>query len=229
MASEQILADPARESLADKAYRLIEELIVNLDLSPGMALTEGDLCERTGIGRTPVREGIKRLSTEGLIVIRPRKGLFVSEVEPEEYVLVLETRRPLEQLLVASAVERATDEERAQLLTCAEEMLHFAREGDVKGYLRADKVFDEVLCAVSRNPYTARAVAPLQTMSRRAWSAFRGNERLEDSAILHRDLAQAVADSDSARADIAVKELMDHLTTYAVLQAERHRNAQQGY
>ncbi|GHB18367.1 GntR family transcriptional regulator [Pseudovibrio japonicus] len=221
MAIEQILATHKKESLADKAYRLIEELIVNLDLAPGMALTEGDLCERTGIGRTPVREAIKRLSTEGLIVIRPRKGLFVSEIETSEYVLVLETRKPLEQLLVASAVQRATPEERAALHECAEEILAQARAGDVKGYLRADKVFDEVLCAVSRNPFTARAVAPLQTMSRRAWSAFRGAEKLEDSAIRHHKLAEAVANNDTERAEAATIEMMDHLTSFAVKQAEK--------
>ncbi|OKL43075.1 GntR family transcriptional regulator [Pseudovibrio exalbescens] len=222
MAIDHLLAEHARESLADKAYRLIEELIVNLDLSPGMVLTESDLCERTEIGRTPVREAIKRLSTEGLIVIRPRKGLFVSEVEPAEYVLMLETRKPLEQLMVASAVKRATAQEREALAECAEEILKQARAEDVKGYLRADKIFDEVLCAVSRNPYTARACAPLQTMSRRAWSAFRGAEKLEDSAILHRDVAVALANNDADKAQEAITQLMDHLTHFAVEQAEQH-------
>ncbi len=221
MAIEQILATHKKESLADKSYRLIEELIVNLDLAPGMALTEGDLCDRTGIGRTPVREAIKRLSTEGLIVIRPRKGLFVSEIEASEYVLVLETRKPLEQLLVASAVKRATAEEREALHQCAEEILTQARAADVKGYLRADKVFDEVLCAVSRNQFTARAVAPLQTMSRRAWSVFRGAEKLEDSAVRHHDLAEALANNDAEKAEAAAVEMMDHLTNFAVKQAQK--------
>ena len=225
MAIEQILATHKKESLADKAYRIIEELIVNLDLAPGMALTEGDLCERTSIGRTPVREAIKRLSTEGLIVIRPRKGLFVSEVEHSEYVLVLETRKPLEELLVASAVQRATQEERAALFECAEDMIQQARAGDVKGYLRADKVFDEVLCAVSRNPFTARAAAPLQTMSRRGWSAFRGTEKLEDSAVRHHKLAQALLDNDAEKAQEATIEMMDHLTTFAVQEAEKASQA----
>ncbi|WP_068081989.1 GntR family transcriptional regulator [Polycladidibacter stylochi] len=215
MAIEDILSKHTKESLADKSYRLIEELIVNLDLVPGMALTEGDLCDRTDIGRTPVREAIKRLSTEGLIVIRPRKGLFVSEIAPSEYVLVLETRSPLENLLVASAVERASEEEREALQACADEMVAQAQAGDVKGYLRADKVFDEILALASRNPFTTRAILPLQTMSRWAWSVFRGNQKLVDSAQMHKNLAEAIAKNDPTAAQEAADAMMQHLSSFA--------------
>ncbi|WP_310620241.1 GntR family transcriptional regulator [Flexibacterium corallicola] len=215
MAQESNLPIRGKESLADKAYRLLEELIVNLDLSPGMPVTEGDLCEHLNIGRTPVREAIKRLSTEGLIIVQPRKGLFVSHIEPAEYVLVLETRRPLERLLVESVVLRATNEERAHLSLCGQEMMRLAKLGDVKGFLKADWAFDEVLCAVSRNPFTARSVAPLQTISRRAWSAFRGPERIIDSAMLHHALADAIAKQDVKMADQATCQLIDHLTAFA--------------
>ncbi|WP_068316663.1 GntR family transcriptional regulator [Polycladidibacter hongkongensis] len=215
MAIEDILPSHSKESLADKSYRLIEELIVNLDLTPGMALTEGDLCERTQIGRTPVREAIKRLSTEGLIVIRPRKGLFVSEITANEYVLVLETRSPLEELLVASVVERATDEQRAALVACGENMVEQAQAGDVKGYLRGDKVYDEILALASGNPFTSRAILPLQTMSRWAWSVFRRDQKLEDSAVAHLNLARAIAANDPETAVEATKAMMEHLTAFA--------------
>ena len=65
-------------SLADRAYRELEELIVALALVPGTAHSEGQLAERLAIGRTPVRESLHRLAREGLVVILPRRGILIS-------------------------------------------------------------------------------------------------------------------------------------------------------
>src|SRR5262245_56022986 len=69
------------QSLADKAYHEIRHLIVSLELPPGAVIDERDLIERLGIGRTPVREALRRLALERLVEVYPRRGMFVTGVD----------------------------------------------------------------------------------------------------------------------------------------------------
>ncbi len=73
-----------RESLTDRAYKRVEELVVTLQLEPGSVLSESALAQDLGIGRTPIREALQRLTREGLVVILPRKGILVSEINPRK-------------------------------------------------------------------------------------------------------------------------------------------------
>ncbi|MEE3092729.1 MAG: GntR family transcriptional regulator, partial [Pseudomonadota bacterium] len=89
-------------SLSDQAYEGLEEMIVTLHLEPGAVLSEAELSEQLGIGRTPIREALQRLAREGLVLILPRKGILVSEINPGKQLLLLEVRRELERLLARS-------------------------------------------------------------------------------------------------------------------------------
>src|SRR5689334_4351846 len=68
-------------TLTEKAYAQIEELIVTLQLPPGTVLSELVLADRLGIGRTPIREALQRLSRDGLVNILPRRGVLVSDID----------------------------------------------------------------------------------------------------------------------------------------------------
>ena len=94
--ADQKFVDEKTGSLTDQAYRELEELIVTMRLQPGAVLSETALSTRLGIGRTPIREALQSLAREGLIVILPRKGILVSEINPGKQLLVLEVRRELE-------------------------------------------------------------------------------------------------------------------------------------
>src|ERR1700710_1525253 len=93
-------------SFAEQAYDMLEEMIVTLVLSPGTILTEGELIEKTGLGRTPMREALQRLSDVGLIDIIPRQGTKVTEIDVADQLLLLEVRRELERLIATSAAQR---------------------------------------------------------------------------------------------------------------------------
>ena len=94
-------------SLAEQAYRLLEAKLVTLELAPGALVAEKDLVDRVGIGRTPVREAIQRLSAEGLLQVLPRKGLVVTPLLRSDLLQIIEVRRVLERLMVVKAAERA--------------------------------------------------------------------------------------------------------------------------
>src|SRR5207247_2256062 len=107
---------------ADIAYDTIESMIVTLQLKPGTPIVEAELMEITGLGRTPLREALMRMSSNGLIVQLPRRGLIVSDIEAAEHLTLIETRRVLERLIAASAARRATPQQRKEILTCAKKM-----------------------------------------------------------------------------------------------------------
>src|SRR5689334_4737953 len=105
---------PADRSLTDLAYAHLEEMIVTLKLKPGATVSEGELSVMTGIGRTPIREALQRLSREKLVNILPRRGIVVTEINAGNQMKLLEVRRELERLVARSAARRATDEERGR-------------------------------------------------------------------------------------------------------------------
>ena len=120
-------------TLTDRAYRELEEMIVTLQLSPGTVLSEQVLALRLKIGRTPIREALQRLARDGLVVIMPRRGIMVSEINLRLQLRLLEVRRELERLMAGLAAERATPEERREFAEVAEAMLAAAaKSGDKK-------------------------------------------------------------------------------------------------
>ena len=89
-------------TLTDRAYRELEEMIVTLQLLPGTVLSEQALALRLKIGRTPIREALQRLARDGLVVIMPRRGIMVSEINLKLHLRLLEVRRELERLMASS-------------------------------------------------------------------------------------------------------------------------------
>src|ERR1700722_8971499 len=102
------------ETLTEKGYRALEEEIVTLRIPPGTVVSEAILSRRLGVGRTPIREALQRLAREWLVVIMPRRGIGVSEIDPVRQLRLLEARREIERLLARSAARRATPVQRVQ-------------------------------------------------------------------------------------------------------------------
>src|SRR5215207_10921034 len=98
--------------IADHAYHELRHRIVTLQLRPGTALREDELMAGLGIGRTPLREAVKRLSHESLVAIQPRRGTFVSEVDAADIVHITEVRAELEGFAAALAARRMGPEAR---------------------------------------------------------------------------------------------------------------------
>ncbi len=102
-------------SFADRAYYAIRELIVTLELAPGAVVREPELTERLGIGRTPVREALRRLAQERLVEVFPRRGMFVTKVDVRDLARLCEVRLALEPEAARLAAERATQADLAEL------------------------------------------------------------------------------------------------------------------
>lgn len=215
MPAPSIKPAPPKLRAADVAYDAIESMIVTLQLKPGTPIVEAELVEITGLGRTPLREALMRMSSNGLIVQLPRRGLIISDIEAAGHMTLIETRRVIERLIAGSAARRATPQQRSDMLECAEHMLIAAKRGDLNEYMAADQTLDHVIHAACRNPSAVAAVVPLIIKCRRFWYAFQHEGEIEEGARCHMLLATAIAKGDEAQAVSAADALMDYLESFA--------------
>lgn len=222
MASETVIEvqqqDPeaaAPESLTRKAHRQLEELIVTLRLPPGYVLSEAELAKRLDIGRTPIREALQRLAREGLVVIMPRRGIMVSDINVKRQLRLLELRRELERLLATAAARRATAEERVAFREVAAAMRRTVDAGEGLEFMRHDRRLDLLLCQAARNEFVTNAMGLTQGLTRRFWYLhYKQVADLPLCARLHAELAEAIAAGDPAAARTAADRLMDHVEAF---------------
>lgn len=214
------LAPPAADSgepLAERAYLALEELIATCRLEPGRSVSEHDLVERIGLGRTPVREAVQRLAGEGLILILPRRGLRISPADPAEQLLVLEVRRELERLLSRASAERATGPERIRFGAIADGMEAAARTSDDIGFMRLDRELNTLLGEAAHNSYATRSMRVLQGHSRRFWYLhYKQVAELPLCARLHAEQARAIAGGSGEAAAAASDRLLDYNVAFTV-------------
>lgn len=199
---------------AEAAYDTIESMIATLRLEPNQPIVESELCEQTGLGRTPVREALMRLVACGLIEQQPRRGMRVSEIRIAEHLTLIETRRVLERLIAATSARRATPEQRALLLRCARDMKVAADTGDLSAYMQADQALDRVNHQACRNPYAVQAITPMIIQCRRFWYAFRHEGDLMRGAHSHLTQALGIHEGDVGEAVRGADALMDYLAEF---------------
>jgi DNA-binding GntR family transcriptional regulator len=203
------------ETLTEHAYRLIEEQIVTLRLKPGDVLSEQLLAATFRIGRTPIREALQRLAREGLVRIRPRKGILVSDINPRNQLLLIEVRREIERLLSRTGAQRATEQQRQELRDIAEGMDGAAKENDDLAFMRLDRELNQVILDAAHNEYATRSMKLLQGLSRRFWYMhYREAADLPMCARLHANQARAIAQGDDDAAARATDKLMDYVESF---------------
>lgn len=201
--------------LTDLAYSALEEMIVRLELAPGMVVTETLLSDRVGIGRTPIREALQRLAREKLIRILPRKGIVVAEIDPEAQLRLLELRREVERLVARSAAQRSNDVQRARFRELALGFEKAAAGNDDVVFMRTDKAFNDLCLEAARNEFAASALANLQSLARRFWyHHHRQTADMPEAARLHAAVARAIADGDPTAAGEALDALLDNIERF---------------
>lgn len=203
------------QSLTDRAYAALEEMIVTLRLPPGAAVSESALSEQLGIGRTPIREALQRLARERLVIVRPRRGIVVSEVDVSAQLRLLEVRREIERLVARSAARQASDDERRQFAELAVAFEAAARSNDEVAFMRTDRVFNESSLIAARNEYASGAMSLMHALARRFW--FIHYKQVADmplAAKMHAQVARAIAAGDEDAAALASDRLIDYIERF---------------
>lgn len=204
-------------SLADRAYEIIEEMIISTELPPRSFLSEIQLSKRLNIGRTPVREALKRLEADALVAIVPSRGIMVTEIDIDRHLLLLEVRRELERLIARRAAIYATDNERKKFRKMSNEMSRAAKKGDEIKFRHIDQEFNHLLDASARNPVATQTIRPLRSRSRQFWfQTYRLQpDSLDDGARTHCAVMMAIAAGDVVAAATASDLLMDYVESFA--------------
>ena len=137
--------------LRDVVFNTLRQAILRGELKPGERLMEIQLANKLGVSRTPIREAIRKLELEGLVLMIPRKGAEVAEITEKSLRDVLEVRRALEELAVELVCEKITKEQIQELKDAAEGFKEALKDGDITGIAEADVKFHDIIYMATDN------------------------------------------------------------------------------
>jgi GntR family transcriptional regulator, rspAB operon transcriptional repressor len=188
-------------SQADQAYREIRALIVTLELPPGSLLSEPELQERLGLGRTPIREALRTLAHERLVEVYPRRGMFVAALDPRDLAALSEVREQLEPYAARLAAERRTDEDLEVIDELIADLDAVAVAPDMRQLIELDQRIHHHIYRCAHNDFLQDACDQHYMHALRIWFlALDRVSHLGDAVAEHRDLLVAVREGDAQRA-----------------------------
>jgi DNA-binding GntR family transcriptional regulator len=188
-------------TLWERVHQHLREEILSDRLPAGTELSEVALARELGVSRGQIRESIVRLASEGLVLVRPRRGAIVRSLSRREFVEAYQVREALEVMAVRLAVPRLTEHDFAELQGINDELEEMSQGGDVGGFFETNAAFHAVFVAASGNDTLGEIYRQLlgQMGRYRLQSlSLRGN--LVRSIAEHRAIVQAASEGDAARA-----------------------------
>lgn len=201
-------------SLSAVAYYRLRDLLVTLELPPGAVLDERELMERLQLGRTPVREAVRRLAGEGLVSVFARRGTVVAAVDVRDLTHVSEVRTDLEALGARLAAQRADAADRSRARELLDQIESAPASAPsvtpspeaIRALIRLDQRVHHCVHLATHNRYLQETLGEYLTLSLRLW--FLGLERvrrLDEAVGEHRDVLTAVLDGDGEAAEHAAR------------------------
>lgn len=199
--------------LADRAYLILRERILKLELQPGSAINEDDLVNELGVGRTPIREAIKRLSLEGLIAVYPRRGTFVTDINITDLGSISELRRRLEGYASEKAAQ-APEKERLRTQELIDEIAQASSESENAEFLmELDERAHRLIYELSGNHFLASTALQYYSLSARIWNLVRSRlSSVGETVEEQRDILTSVRDGDP---DAARERAEAHVANFA--------------
>ena len=202
----------ARELLADRAYSDLRDRIVTLRIAPGAPIDEDVLGGELGIGRTPVREAIKRLALENLVTVFPRRGTFASEINITDLADICDVRVQLEGHAAYRAAQRMTPAQRDELTGLLDELDRSQGSDDTEALMALDTRVHRFIHGATGNPYLEETLGRYFNLSLRIWYLVLDRlPHLFARVHEHGDLLHAIADGEADRARAIIAE---HIETF---------------
>jgi DNA-binding GntR family transcriptional regulator len=200
----------AGELLADRAYVELRDQIVTLTIPPGAPINEESLGRELGLGRTPLREAIKRLALENLVAVYPRRGTFVTEINITDLAHISDVRVQLEGHAAYRAAQRLTTAQREELDALVAEIEQ--PRSDADALMGLDARIHRFVYRCAANPYLRNTLEHYLNLSLRIWYLVLGRlPHLFERVHEHTELLHAIraGDADGARAIAA-----EHVATF---------------
>ncbi len=193
-----------------RAHDLIRERITSLELAPGEVINEQELARDLDLGLVPVREALKWLVHDGLVVLTPRHGIHVTDVNLPDLEQLSEMRLALEGLSARLAAQRATADELVVLQALRQEQAA-TPAGDGKRLFDVDHKFHQAVAQAAHNKYLADSLERLFGLSQRLWYLVLWNSMprlgfLPSAVEKHLNLVEAIQARDAGLAEAIMRE-----------------------
>jgi len=200
-------------SMSERAYREIRDRLVMLDIRPGTPINDQHLALELGLGRTPVREALKRLETERLVVAFPRRGTFATEVHLTDLAYLTEVRILLEPAAAAHAATRARPAERQLLTSLADSVDELdAAAVPSRELIRADLTIHRAIYDSTHNPHLRDTLIRYDNLATRIWCLMLDQiPAVATHVRQHGPLLRAIVAGD---ADAAAAQARDHVAGF---------------
>jgi DNA-binding GntR family transcriptional regulator len=203
----QAIVRRGSELMADRAYAELRDRIITLEIPPGAPINEDELGRELEMGRTPVREAIKRLSHESLVTVFPRRGTFASDINITDLADISDVRVQLEGHAACRAAERLTERQRAELDELLVELALSRGSDDADALMALDARVHRFIYECSGNPYLEVTLGRYFNLSLRIWHLVIDRlPHLFARVHEHQDLLEAIRAGEAARAREIVAE-----------------------
>jgi DNA-binding GntR family transcriptional regulator len=200
-------------SLADLAYRRIKDRLIMLDIRPGEPINDVVLAAELGVGRTPVREAVKRLETDHLVVSYPRRGTFASVVDVPELGAISDIRQLLEPHAARRAAENATPALRSEMREIAARIQNLeVVAGDRTSFINEDMAIHKLIYRATGNPHLEDVLIRYDNLATRIWCLV--IDKLPDLAEHIRDHSLLLETIAAGEADRAASLALEHVTSF---------------
>lgn len=210
--------------LRDVVFQTLRQAILHGELKPGERLMEVHLAERLGVSRTPIREAIRKLELEGLVVMIPRRGAVVASITERDLKDVLEVRRTLEILAGVVACERITPEILGGLKKAGEEFGRLKETEDANRLAEADVHFHEIIYTATGNARLIHILNNLrEQMYRYRLEYLKDRSSRERLDCEHREIYTAIRNGDKKAVEAAVCEHIDNQETAILAGIREHQ------
>ena len=198
--------------LRDVVFNTLRQAILKGELKPGERLMEIQLANKLGVSRTPVREAIRKLELEGLVLMIPRKGAEVAEITRQDMEDVLEVRTALEELAVKDACDHITDAQLSELKKASNEFKKALLEGkDLVTCADADMHFLDVILSATNNRRLIQMLNNLSEQMYRYRMEYLKDERTHKTLIEEHDaIRRALKKHDKVKAGAAIRVHIDN-------------------
>ena len=197
--------------LRDVVFNTLRKAILTGQLKPGERLMEVHLANRLGVSRTPIREAIRKLELEGLVIMIPRRGAEVAGITEKSLKDVLEVRRALDALSVELACDRITQEDTRRLLDACKQFEGAVREGEPSVIASADVALHDIIVEATGNARLQQLVNNLSEQMYRFRFVYIKEESRHDNLIAeHREIYESIVSRDKERAAAAAKLHIDN-------------------
>lgn len=197
--------------LRDVVFNTLRQAILKGELEPGERLMEIQLADRLGVSRTPIREAIRKLELEGLVLMIPRKGAEVAKISEKSLRDVLEVRRSLEELAIELAIQRMTEEDMQTLVNAQEAFRQAVQEGDAMTIAETDEHYHDVIYNGTNNSRLVQMLNNLrEQMYRYRLEYIKDSDKRQILVVEHDLILKAIQEHRVTEAKTAIREHIDN-------------------